>query len=73
MVTLSPHTSEIGFDSWPGLKWESWQLLAIGRQFTVQNLDQLYVLVLSALPTTLHDMTCKFKSNPDKREFIVFG
>ena len=34
--------------SQPDLKWESWELLAIGQQFTVQNLDQLYVLVSSA-------------------------
>ena len=27
-------------------------------QFTVQNLDQLYVLVSSALKTTRCDMTC---------------
>ena len=29
-----------------------------GRQFTVQNPDELYVLVSSALPTTHRDMTC---------------
>ena len=34
-------------------------LLAAGHQFTVQNLDQLYVLVSSALPTTLHNTTNK--------------
>ena len=33
-------------------------VVAIGRQFTVQNLDQLYVLITSALPTTRRDMTC---------------
>ena len=33
-------------------------LLAAGRQFTVQNLDQLYVLVSSALSTTHRKMTC---------------
>ena len=33
-------------------------LLAFGRQFTVQNPDELYVLVSSALPTTRRDMTC---------------
>ena len=31
---------------------------AVGRQFTVQNPNELYVLVSSALPTTRHDMTC---------------
>ena len=34
------------------------QLLAVGRQFTVQNPSELYVLVSSALPTTRRDMTC---------------
>ena len=33
-------------------------ILAVGRQFTVQNLGQLYVLVSSALPTICRDMTC---------------
>ena len=33
-------------------------LLAVGRQFTVQNPNELYVLVSSALPTTRRDMTC---------------
>ena len=33
-------------------------LLAVGRQFTVQNPSELYVLVSSALPTTRRDMTC---------------
>ena len=46
------------FGSWHCLKWESWYLLAVGRQFTVQNIVQLYVLVSSALPTTRCDMTC---------------
>ena len=27
----------------PYLNWESWKLLAVGWQFRVQNLDQLYV------------------------------
>ena len=31
---------------------------AVGRQFTVQNPNELYVLVSSALPTTRRDMTC---------------
>ena len=30
----------------------------VGRQFTVQNPSELYVLVSSALPTTRRDMTC---------------
>ena len=32
--------------------------LTNGRQFTVQNLDQLYVLVSSAHKTARRDMTC---------------
>ena len=36
---------------------ESWLLLINGRQFTVQNLDQLYVPVSSAHKTTCPDMT----------------
>ena len=32
--------------------------VAVGRQLTVQNPDELYVLVSSALPTTHCDMTC---------------
>ena len=52
---LSPLRSE--FESWPNLKWESWWLLAVGQQFTVQSLDQLYVLVSSAHKTTARDMT----------------
>ena len=47
-----------GFCSWHGLKWESWYLLAVGPQFTVQNLDELNVLVSSAHKTSRHDMTC---------------
>ena len=38
--------------------WESWQLLNDGQQFTVQNVDQLYVLVSSAHKTTWRDITC---------------
>ena len=34
------------------------QMIAVGRQFTVQNPIELYVLVSSALPTTCRDMTC---------------
>ena len=34
------------------------KLVAVGRQFTVQNPSELYVLVSSALPTTHRDMTC---------------
>ena len=58
MVTLSPPPLRLGFGSRHSLKWESWLLLAVGRQFTVQNTDELYVLVSSALPSTRRDMTC---------------
>ena len=49
VVTLSPPTSEAGvqFPAQP----------QVGK-FTVQNPDELYVLVSSAFPTTRHDMTC---------------
>ena len=59
MVTLSPPTSEavVRFPAWPQVGKLRW-LLAVGRQFTVQNPDELYVLVSSALPTTRRDMTC---------------
>ena len=42
----------------PDLIWGSLLLLTEGRQFAVQNLDQLYVLVSSAHKTTHRDMTC---------------
>ena len=48
VVTLLPPTSEIRVLI-PG-PTSSW--------FTVQNLDQLYVLGSSTLPTTCRDMTC---------------
>ena len=41
-----------------GQIWESWCLLTNGRQFTVQNHDQLYVMVYSAHKTIHHDTTC---------------
>ena len=50
-------TSEVGGQT-PNLIWESWKLLTDGQQVTVQNLDQLYVLVSSAHKTNRHDMTC---------------
>ena len=52
VVTLSPPTSEAG------VRFTALPQVAVGRQFTVQNLDQLYVLVSPALPTTCRDMTC---------------
>ena len=58
MVTLSPPTAEAGVRSpaWPQVG--KLVVASIGRQFTVQNPDELYVLVSSALPTTRRDMTC---------------
>ena len=41
----------------PNPVWESWSLLTDGREFTVQNLGQLYILVSSAHKTTHRDMT----------------
>ena len=58
VVTLSPPTSEAGvwFPARPQVgkpvvacRWSG---------FTVQNPDELYVLVSSPLPTTHPDMTC---------------
>ena len=58
VVTLSPPTSEAGvwFPAWPQVG--KLVFAGVGRQFTVHNLDKLYVLVSSALPTTHRDMTC---------------
>ena len=41
-----------------GGRRECYHSATVVPQFTVQNLDQMYVLVTSALPTTHHDMTC---------------
>ena len=60
MVTLSPPTSEAGvqFTALPQVG----KLVVACRwsavYTTVQNLDQLYVLVSSPVPTTRRDMTC---------------
>ena len=56
-VTHSPLTTELAVQTLD-LMWESWYQHTDGGQFTVQNLDQLYVLVSSAHKTTRHDMTC---------------
>ena len=58
MVTLSPPTSEAGVrsPSWPQVG--KLVVVGFGRQFTVQNPSELYVLVSSALLTTHCDMTC---------------
>ena len=58
MVTLLPSTSEAGvwFPAWPQVG--KLVVACVCQQFTVQNPDELYVLVSSALPTTRCDMTC---------------
>ena len=55
VVTPSPPTSEarVRFPARPQVG-----KLVVACQFTVQNPDELYVLVSSALPTTCCDMTC---------------
>ena len=56
VVTLSPPTSEAGvrFPAPPQVG----KLVVACRWFTVQNPNELYVLVSSALPTTRRDITC---------------
>ena len=57
MGTYSPATSEVDSSNhriYVGKLVLSYQL---GWEFTLQNLDQLYVLVTSAQKTTCHDMT----------------
>ena len=61
MVRLSPPTSEAGVRS--PVRSQVGKLVVACRwlavwQFTVQNPNELYVLVSSALPTTHRDMTC---------------
>ena len=56
MVTQLPPTSEVSSSN-PNPMWERWLILTDGRQFTVQNLDQQYVLASSAHKTTCGDMT----------------
>ena len=41
----------------PDRIWESWSLLTNDWQFTVQNLDHLYVLISSAHKATRGDMS----------------
>ena len=47
---LTP-TSEIGVQILTQFKWNK-LVVPVGQLFKVQNLDQLYVLNFSALPTT---------------------
>ena len=56
MVTLSPPTSEAGV-RFPARPQVGKLVVACHwSQFTVQNPNELYVLVSSALPTTRRDM-----------------
>ena len=53
VVTLLPGTSEIGVRFPARTQVGKLVVVAVGRQFTIQNLiDQLYVLVSSAHKTT---------------------
>ena len=59
VVTLSSPTSEAGV--WFPARPQVGKLVVacvVGRQFTVQSPDELYVLISSALPTTRCDTTC---------------
>ena len=56
VVTHSPPTSEV-CGSNPRPHVGNWWLLTNDRQFTAQNLGQLYTLVSFALATTHRDMT----------------
>ena len=58
VVTLSPPTSEAGVRFPERPQVEKLVVASVGRQFTVHNPSELYVLVSSALPTTRRDMTC---------------
>ena len=51
----TPPTSEV---QTPDIMSKSWELRPSSQQFTVQNHDQLHVLVSSAHKTTCCDMTC---------------
>ena len=55
VAQLVTDISEVGGSN---LMWENWYLLTNDQQFTVQNLDQMYVLVFSAHKTTRRDLTC---------------
>ena len=57
MVAHSYPTSETGVQILTQLQLGKLVLHAIGGWFTEQNLDQLYVLVSSALLTTCHNIT----------------
>ena len=52
MVTHLPSTSEVVVQTLDPM-WESWSLLTVNQQFTVQNLGQLCVLVSSSHKTIM--------------------
>ena len=58
MVTLSPPTSEAGVQFMALPQMGKLVVACHWSAISVQNLDQLYVLVSSELPATHHDMTC---------------
>ena len=51
------HSGTMAAFQTPDLMWESWDLLTNARQFTVQNLLQVYLLISAAHKTTRLDMT----------------
>ena len=55
----------------PDLMWKRWWFFTDGQQFTVQNLDQLYILVSSAHKTTSRDMTCTVPTAINFAEVIL--
>ena len=56
--TLASHLCGRGSIPVMAVSGKAGSCLPLGRQFTVQNPSELYVLVSSALPTTRRDMTC---------------
>ena len=56
--TLATHLGGRGSVPGTASSGKAGRLLVVGWQFTVQNPDELYVLVSSALPTTHRHMTC---------------
>ena len=58
MVTLSPPTSEAGVRFLARPQVGKLVVACCWSAVKVQNPDELYVLVSSAVPTTRRDMTC---------------
>ena len=58
-ATVTTHLIPTTVDSSSNfIMWENWLLLTYGRNFTVQHLDQLYVLVSSAHKNARCDIAC---------------